>query len=241
LVNKKRLVQAGAFCFMMIVIAAFSVQLYFMDDWVGGVLLWNSHEAYVFSSWSGMGFHFTTAGFLVTLLPAYFGLSGPPDDSRHATTVFHITSTGIEKYVVPDVAFRAYIARDNVIYAWDGGPLWKWAGNHFELATQYEEETIIETPRLTVVTAAKDLSDPNGWSVKNALTSWPPKAQVDLSGKKIDFLMTLSDLNRKVTLDVQLPERPKERILHAESRLHLVSRSEYKRRFPEEQRTDGSP
>ena len=86
-----------------------------MDDSIGGTLLWNSHEAYLFSAWSGMGYHSSAAGTLVALIPAYFGVSRRPDDARHGTVVFRITAAGVERCLVPNVVFRAYIPRDKTI------------------------------------------------------------------------------------------------------------------------------
>src|SRR3974377_2094428 len=100
-------------CVIVAIAGAFFSELHFLDDWVGGALVWNSNEAYLFSAWSGMGYRRTTIGFLPSLVPAYFGASAPPNDRRHSTIVFRITPVGIERYVVPDVAYRAYIPKGN--------------------------------------------------------------------------------------------------------------------------------
>lgn len=225
---------AAACCFIVFVVVIFFYPLYFIDDWVGGQLLWNSHEAYLFAGWSGMGDHYTPVGFLFAVIPAYFGASRPPNDARISTYVLRITPTSIERYVVPDITFRSYIPKDSTVYAWDGGPLWKWVGNHFERATPDEEQKVIEIPKVTILSAGKDFSDPHGWSVRNSVTGWPAKSEIELNGKPVVFFMTLQDLNREVSLDVQLPGGARERILHAKSRLHLVSRSEYKSKFQKE-------
>jgi len=86
-------------------------ELHLVDDWVGGVLVWNSEEAYLFSGWSGMGYRFRVMEFLAALVPAYFGASTAPDEKRGCTIVFRITPARIERYVVPDVGFKAYIPR----------------------------------------------------------------------------------------------------------------------------------
>lgn len=234
--HKKRMVQVLAISAIVAIVGAFFFEIHFLDDWIGGVLLWNSDEAYLFSTWSGMGYRRTVIGFLAALVPAYFGASASPDESRHCTIVFRVTPTHVERYVVKDVAFRAYIPRGNMIYAWDGGPLWKWAGDHFERATHDEEHEIIEVPAATILSVAKDVSDPRGWSVKNSLTGWPAKSEIELKGKPIFFYMMLNDSNREVSVDVQLPDRERERILHAKSKLHIVSKHEYVRALQ-----DGNP
>jgi len=231
LAYKKRIVQALTICIVVAIVGAFFAELHFLDDWVGGVLVWNSEEAYLFSSWSGMGYRHSLIGFLAALVPAYFGASAPPNESGHCTIVFRITPARIERYVVQGVVFRAYIPKGNMIYAWSGGPLWKWAGDHFERATQEEDREVIEIPGVTMLSIVKDISDPLGWSVRNSLTGWPSKSEVELKGKPTFFYVDLRDSNREIYVDVQLPGRERERILHAKSKLHLVARREYERLF----------
>ena len=144
--------------------------------------------------------------------------------------MFHITPTGIERYVAPDVAFQLYIPKDQTIYVWNGGPLWKWAGNHFDPATRDEQLQIIEIPKVTILSSAKDFNNQSGWSVRNSFTAWPAKSEMELSGKPIVFFMTLQDLNKDVSLDVQFPGAARERILHSKS-LHYVSNEEYQNQF----------
>ena len=175
-------------------------------------------------------------GFLAALVPAYFGASAGPDESRHGTIVFRITPAHIERYVVPDVGFEAYLPKGKTIYAWNGGPLWKWAGDHFERAAPEEEREVIEIPKATMLSGGKDISDPHGWSVRNTLSGWPAKTEVDLGGKPIFFYVTLGDSNREISVDVQLPNRERKRILHAKSKFHLVGWREYERAF-----RDGNP
>ena len=236
LTHKKRILQVVIISVIVAILVAFFLELHFVDDWVGGVLVWNPKEAYLFSAWSGMGYRRTVVGFLATLVPAYFGASAPPNETRHSTIIFRITPAHIERYVAPDVAFRAYIPKDNTIYAWDGGPLWKWAGDHFERATPAEEREIIESQKLTMLSVAKDINDPNGWSVRSSLTGLPPKSEIDVSGKWTFLYVTLSDSDQEISVDVQIPGREREQILHAKSKLHVVTKREYLRAF-----RDGNP
>jgi len=233
LAYKKRIAQALVIC---AIVGLFLFELHFVDDWVGGTLVWNSEEAYLFSGWAGLGYRFNVMSFLAALVPAYFGAVAPPDNRQHCTIVFRITPARIERYVVPDVGFEAYIPRGKTIYAWNGGPLWKWAGDHFERATSEEEREVIEIPKATMLSVGKDISDPHGWSVRNSPTGWAAKSEVDLEGKPIFFYVTLGDLNREISVDVQLPNRERKRVLHAKSKLHLVGRREYQRAF-----RDGNP
>ncbi len=231
--NNKSIVQAVTVLVIVAIVMALFTELHFLEDWVGGVLVWNPDEAYLFSGWSGTGYRRSLVGFLAALVPAYFGASARPDESRHSTIVFRITSSRVERYIVPDVGFRAYIPKGNTIYAWDGGPLWKWAKDHFERSTPEEEREVIEVPKATLFSVGKDISDPKGWSVRNSLTEWSAKSQVDLGGKPTFLYVALSDSNREISVDVQLPGRERERILRAKSKLHLVGKQEYEQAFRE--------
>jgi hypothetical protein len=209
--------------------------VYFLDDWVGGTLLWKSNEAFLFSGWSGSGNHYTPFTLLVAYIPAYFGAIAPPDNLANSTTVFRITPESLKKYVIRGAGFRAYIPSGDTVYAWNGGPLWKWSIDHFERATADEEKKIIDGPGRTILPEAKDFSDSHGWSARHNLSGWPAKSEIDLNGKSVIFLMTLQNYNRDISVDVQLPGATRQRILHAESQMHVVSRSEYGRLFSSQQ------
>ena len=58
---KRRIALAVVIC---AIVGVFLFELHFVDDWVGGVLVWNSEEAYLFSGWSGLGYRFNVIGFL---------------------------------------------------------------------------------------------------------------------------------------------------------------------------------
>ena len=211
--------------------------VYFLDDWVGGTLLWKSNEALLFSGWSGSGNHYTPFTLLVAYIPAYFGAVAPPDNLANSTTVFRITPESIKKYVVRSVGFRAYIPSGDTVYAWNGGPLWKWSIDHFERATPDEEKKIIDEPGRTILPEAKDFSD-SLWSVRHGLSGWPAKSEIDLNRKPVIFLTTLQNYGREISLDIQLPGAASQRILHAESQMHVIRRSEYKQLFSSEQEID---
>jgi hypothetical protein len=229
--GKKSITQIVIVCIVALVALAFFFPLHFIDDWTDAVLLWNSHEAYLFAGLTRHGYHLTAFQSVLALIPGLFGASRPADDDRSFTLVFHITPTGIKEYVIPDQVFQAYIPTDNTVYAWDGGPLWKWVENHFERASQEEQERIVGNAQQTMLSSGKDFSDSNGWSARHSLTSWRTESQIMLGGTPIQFFMKLADSNNDVSLDAQLPGHAPERLLHARSKLHFVSGDEYAHTF----------
>lgn len=220
-----------ALCLVVLAILAFLFpELHFVDDAADGVLLWNSQEAYFFVGLSRDGYQLTAIHGLVALIPAFFGAPRTRDDTRSFTIVFRVTPNGVEKYVVPDVGFRAYIPNGETIYAWDGGPLWKWAGTHFEKVDRAEPRRFLLDE--SALFSKKDSTDANGWSVRHSLRNWP--SEIELQGKRVKFLTKINEWSitkREVSLDIQLPNGSVQRVLHAKSWPHLVSKSEYNHAF----------
>ena len=232
LANKK-IIQVVALC---LVVLALMVSLFFdlhlTDDAAGGKMLWNSQEAYLFVALSRDGYHLTPFHYLLASVPAYLGVPRTRDDTRSFTIVFRITPTGVEEHVAPDIGFRAYIPRGETIYAWDGGPLWKWAGTQFERASPEEQQTIILDEN--ILFSKKDYVNVDGWSMRHSLRGWPSKSEIELAGKPVIFLSKANDrptTKEEIALEVQLPGGTPQTILHAMSWPHLVSKPEYDRTF----------
>jgi len=220
---------------LLLVVLAFSFKLCFLEDWVDGVLVWNAKDAYLFSSWSGQGYRSPALEMLVSLVPAFFGASRPPDDSAISTTVFHITPDRIERVTIANVAFRAYLPKGGNIYAWSGGPLWKWENNHFEPASAEEEKEVVTDPQLSILSASNSPTGSEGWSVRSAIAGWPPTSEIKVDGRPIQFLVSLADKNREIHVDARLANGRVDRLLDAKSQLRMVSASTYAERFPKNQ------
>lgn len=134
-------------------------------------------------------YHFTCAEYLLSHLPAYFGIPRTVDDNRLSMLVFRITPTAVERHVADpyqmDRGFLAYVPRGNTIYAYDGGAmLWKWAGTHFETLTLEEQRKLAldENP----FASKKDYTNVDGWSSRS-LANWPAKSEIALQGKPVTF------------------------------------------------------
>lgn len=224
-------------CLLLLVLISVLFELHLVKDSAqDSDLLWNSEEAYLFVGWGRSGYHFTGFEYLFSYIPAYFGIPRTVDDNRLSMVVFRVTPTKVERYVTEPYqmyrGFLAYIPRDKTIYAYDGGAmLWKWTGTHFE--TAYPEKFVLDEKLLS---EKKDYTNVRGWSVRHSLTTWPSKFEIELQGKPVIFLTVSKNSGKEVLLDVQLPSATPQRILHTNSRLHLVSKSEYERTFAEMQR-----
>jgi hypothetical protein len=231
IVKNKRIVQVTALCLVVLTILAFLfLELHFVDDAADGVLLWNSQEAYLFVGLSRDGYHLTAIHCLVALIPAFFGVPRARDDTRSFTIVFRVTPAGVEKHVVPDVGFRAYIPNGETIYAWDGGPLSRWAGTYFEKVDPDEPRRFLLDEN--ALFSKKDFTDANGWSVRHSLRNWP--SEIELQGERVKFLTKINDwptTRKEVSLDIQLPSGTSQTVLRAKSWPHLVSKSEYDHTF----------
>ena len=227
--------QSAALCLIVLVIAFFRWELHFAgDDARDGVLLWNSREAYLFVGWGRSGYHFTCSEYLLSHIPAYFGISRTVDDNRLSMLVVRITPTGIERYVADPYqmyrGFLAYVPRGNTIYAYDGGAtLWKWAGTDFVNLSSQEQQRVAIDPNL--FSSREDYTDVDGWSLRRSLTRLPPEFKIELQGQPVTFLTKQKNSGEELLLELRLPGGISQELLHVKHSFHLVSKAEYDHMF----------
>jgi hypothetical protein len=229
------MMQAAALCLILLVILFLFWQLHLVgDSAVNGVLLWNSDEAYMFVGWGRSGYHLTTFEYILSYIPASFGVLRTVDDNRLSTIVARITPTAIERYVTErnqeDRGFLAYFPRGNSIYAYDGGAaLWKWAGTHFEKLSPEEQQKVdIDEKALS---SEEDYTNVNGWSLRHSPV-WPPEFKIQLQGTPVTFLTKSKNSGDELSIQLRLPSGASQTILHVKRRFHFVSKSDYDRAFP---------
>ncbi len=234
--KKKRIMQVAAvLCLIVLVIAFFCWELHFAgDDAREGVLLWNSQEAYLFVGWGRSGYHFTCAEYLLSHIPAYFGIRRAVDDNRLSMLVFRITPTAIERHVADpyqmDRGFLAYVPRGGTIYAYDGGAmLWKWAGTDFEMLTVKEQQKLAIDPSL--FSSREDYTDVDGWSLRRSLTRLRPEFKIELQGKPVTFFTNQNKSGKELSLELRLADGASQELLHVKHNFHFVSKAEYDRMF----------
>ena len=165
-----------------------------------------------------------------------------PDDGRAFLVVIHVTVSGVERhslkvadFVTDDSSpiFEKYTPLEGQVYALGPGLLlWRWAGDHFEKATQEEQERLDGIHRLT----DKDFyNDANGWS-RRVFYADPADGNLTVDvGNEFRLLVNHERIkdtkNGALAIDLQRPRRASERIAVFENRQGNVSKAEYQHAF----------
>lgn len=204
------------------------------DSVQDGVLMWNSEEAYLFLGWGRSGYRLTGFEYLLSYIPAYFGVPRTVDDNRLSMIVIRIDPTGVQRYVAEpyqmDHPFLAYVPRGKTIYASDGGAvLWTWAGTHFEKLSPEEQQKLAVDQ--TVFSPGEDYTNVSGWSSRHSVASWPSEFKIELQGKPVTFLTKQKSSGKELSIELRLPSGASQMALHVKRDLHVVSKSEYGRAF----------
>jgi hypothetical protein len=134
------------------VATAASYKLYFIREDNGGTVLWNAKEAYFFIPFITRGVHVICLRYPWFLAKEYLGAIERADDEREFLHVVRVTFSGAESYALPQADLRPgagpsmFTPHEGSIYATcpsvGGGGLCRWAGNHFEHATQEEDRRL---------------------------------------------------------------------------------------------------
>lgn len=157
-----------------------SWKIYFLREYTHGDVLWNASEAYLFMGVSREGLHVSCLRYPWVFVQGYLGAAESPDDGHGSLIVIRVTSSGVEHHVLkledrtPGSGPGFITPLDGRIYANYPalGGLCRWAGDHFERATQEERRRLDGISRLTVL----DIDNgENGWSKRgfpNGLTDY---------------------------------------------------------------------
>jgi hypothetical protein len=241
--SKKRI--AIAALIIAILIAA-SLTVYGINEGFGGLAIWNQSEAYLFFQVGSRGNRASYLGYLWILFKEHVigGFAGAviPDDSRAFLVVIHVTASGVERHSVKvadfitdnsSPVFEKYTPFGGRVYVL--GPellLWRWAGDHFEKATQEEQERLDGIHRLTI---GDFYNDSNGWSRRGfGVDSAERDFTVDV-GDQFRLLVNHQRIkdtkNGTLAIDLQRPGKAPERIAVFENRQGNVSKAEYQHAF----------
>jgi hypothetical protein len=237
--KKSRLAVGAAVIVVALLVIVFG-RMYVIRDDSGGDLIWNSNEAYLFMGVARRG---ARIGYLeypwILLKQLLYGVR-EPDDQRTSVTVVHITTSGIERHLVPMLEEQPgnspalYKAIDGRIYANWQGYAYKWTGNEFEKATEEERARYESTKEVFEGDIEKG---PDGWSQRGfGEASSDYQFAVDVGGSfTLDITNKLQDQGGHSVLAVQLvrPGGPPEDVWHLDGRPKVVSRREYRRVFEE--------
>lgn len=222
------------------VIAAASFNAYFIREDTGGILIWNANEAYLFFNITSRGHYVKWLRYPWFSIKEYLGAIEDPDDDRGSLIVVRVTSFGVERHILK-VENRGPGSGPNFITPLEGhiyanypavGGLCRWAGDHFEPATQEERRRLDGINRLTVSNIDHD---DMGWSKRGLGGGLQDnRFTIDVGDKfqlSITSLAERNDTNGAVSIDVLRPGQPPKRIWDFQARRGMVSWAEYKLTF----------
>lgn len=225
-------------------VALWSCKIYNLRERVGGTLLWNANEAYFFAFITREGLPVSFLEYPWFSFKGFLGAWDPPDDERGSLVVIRVTSSGVERHVMK-VEGSEPGSGPNFITPLEGGiyanypamgGLCRWAGDHFERATQEERLRLDGISRLTV-TEIKNGED--GWS-RNGFGIGPADRRFKIEVGE-NFELSVTELARKskatgngsISIDLLRSGKAPERIWEFDARMALVSRTEYQHLFHE--------
>jgi hypothetical protein len=175
--RKRRFIWKALAILIAIVVVAGSFDIYGADEGAGGFVIWNQSEAYLFVQIDLRGSHASLLEFPWILLKELLVVGIFPNETRAFLVVIRVTSSRVERHLV-NLTDRSdggagsdpsrFTPIGEHIYADcpSLGGLCRWAGDHFEHATQ-EERSDISPDRHSSqgrLTTDDFENDPNGWS-----------------------------------------------------------------------------
>ena len=205
----------------------------------GGTALWNASEAYFFIQVDREGLHVRYLRYPWFIVKENLGDVEDLDDNPASLVVIRVTSSGVEHHVLK-LADRArggagsdpglYTALEDNIYANCSqlNGLCRWAGDHFERATEDERRRLDSTKRLT----SKDIdNDESGWSRRHFETRPSDDKFTIKVGDEFEIVVNNVAVKRSahgtLSIDLLRPGRSPERIWDLDLPPEEISRKEY--------------
>ena len=220
-----------------------SCKIYFLRENSGGYVIWNADEAYLFIHVTRQGLPVRYLRYPLFVVGEILGVVESVDDDRASVIVIRVTSSSVERHVLK-LADRAdggpgsdpgeYTPLEGHIYAMcpplDG--LCRWAGDHFERATQEERQRLYGIKSLT----RKDFeNDKDGWSRRQFRAGSTDRKFTIKVGDKFELSVNNIGVNGTengtVSIDLLRPGKAPERIKDFYRRERKVSRTEYQHAF----------
>ncbi len=237
-------------------LVASKLNLYFLREYSGAVILWNSEQAYIFLKVDHVGHSISWLRYPWVLFKEYLPAAEPFNDSAGYLTVLEVSSSGTERHTLKledrangGIGFdpSRFTPLESRIYAHcprlirnvmengrlisSDSPLCWWASDHFEKATPGEQARLHGTERLT----EGDMINGEGWS----------RRVVPAGIKNLEFAIEVGDRfhleisNSKrpevnggtLSIDAVRPQGSRERLVTVIRRAVRVGRAEYERAF----------
>lgn len=233
--------------------AATVLRIYLIREDSGGDVLWNSNEAYLFIGVSRRGVHKSYLEYPWMIFKEYVGGVAIPDNEHGSVTVIHVVPSGVEQHIVevadasPGSGPGEYTPFEGRIYANYPtlGGLCRWAGDHFERATEEESKRLVSSSfpdvkgrsnRVFGLTSGP-LDNVGGWS-KRGIGGGPANVFARFA-TNVGGQFTLSEKGEPVdhtrytavSIYIQRPGQAPERIWYLDGHPRRVTRAEYERIF----------
>lgn len=229
------------------VLAALSLfKVYYVGSGVGGTLLWNGDEAYIFLGLSERGYRLSYLGYLFEAVKEAFPFgASSPSDKHSSVEVLRITPDTVQSYVADNInAGGMFDPFGKNVYTRDmnTGVLMKWSGKRFEPAGQEDQQAFEEASSAGNVPPGPRYDNAQGWSKRavvgdiiekspNAYVENDVKVAVTIGGVPLTFNMNSGYIDHQAYIDVSRPGEAPKRIWSLDERSRRVGSAEYERIF----------
>ena len=199
---------------------------YYIRDGAVGQLFWNRDQAYVFLNVGRFGARISYLGYPLEVVRECLHGVRPPDARAYHVTVLAVSPERVQSYVA-NINLGTFFLFQNHLYAGslDEGRLYEWMGSHFVPTIPEEQERIRNDQHHFDL----EFSDVNGWSGRYAPVGG--RFPISLKGRPITLVMDNGYLGSYLSIEVERPGQPAERVFYLNQRPHRVSRAEYERVF----------
>jgi hypothetical protein len=213
-----------------------TIDTHIVRDDGGADLLWNRNEADLFVYSYHRGFRISYLTYPLVILKQY--LNGPPlpDNEKLSAGVIHVTSSGIKRYdldltegALPPSLQTPWAGQ---IYANCRGSLCRWAGTHFEPASEEEKQKLDGLNRLV----PNDIDGgADGWS-KRAISYASHDYQISVEvGRDATLHVDVKNAQKaaysKISVDLVHTGQAPERVWYQDGYPKRVSKAEYQQLF----------
>ena len=227
---------------IVLALAALRFRAYELVEGIGGTVLWDDNEAYIFVATRHLGHNVAWLRLPWYLAKGYLGAVEYPDDDAGSLDVIKASSSGIEHHVLrieyqpPGSEPELYTPLEDQIYANYPrlGGLCRWAGDHFEPATPDERRRLDDIKYLTGQNIERNK---NGWSRRSFQVGFGDSDDafsVDVGSICRLFLIDRHAAvsgDRLFTIELLRAGHSRERIWETNVHSRMVTKGEYHRVF----------
>jgi hypothetical protein len=214
-------------------------KVYLMRGSAGGTLYWSSQEAIVIIESSTQGAHMGCARYaLEPLLVSLTDVRQPDDWRCSGILVIRVTDGDVESHDTdlyrnaedPYCGMHTVVFQDQIYMGYfnNQNKIWRWSDTHFVAATEKELRGFdpVKAPSF-----GYQFDNIDGWSMRT-LAQGNPKYQLALNGEPVTISFSGEMWPQEpVSVDVQRPGQPAQRIWEFDGRPHRVSKPDYQHIF----------